>query len=266
MTTMMIISLLLSLTAFGNTSHLFVNAFGALHSHVQLLRSSSQLSAAGSTSTSLMATTGNVNKYDELIQWFLSSSDKSYLSSKVEFRPSTRGGLITGGYGTFTNDDLVDGELLLRIPRNCCVTLDDALTDVECGSAFQKLLERFGPGSDTVVLAGYLAKEYLLLKEYDRRIQDGAVSDDGTPEMRRLSNIKFSPYLRTLPWERGVNAQEHVLFWEDEDVESLLKGSLAYDDAIEIRSTVSILETISTLFFSMNDTCAYIHFPSCIQG
>jgi len=41
--------------------------------------------------------------------------------------------------------------------------------------------------------------------------------------------------LRTLPWERGINAQEHVLFWEDGDVDALLKGSLAYADAVEIR-------------------------------
>jgi hypothetical protein len=63
---------------------------------------------------------------------------------------------------------------------------------------------------------------------------------DDNAEMRRLSNIKFAPYLRTLPWERGVNAQEHVLFWEDGDVEALLGGSLAYADAVETRATVKI--------------------------
>ncbi len=246
-TTMMIISLLLPLLvlSIGNTPCLFANAFGVIHRHVPSVRRIPQLSAAASTTTTSI---GNVEKYDDLIRWFLSASDKSYLSPKVGFRPSTRGGLVTGGYGTFANDDLVEGELLFRIPRNCCVTLDDALTDLECGPAFQKLLEQFGPGSDTVIVAGYLAKEYLLLKEYDRRLQDGAKPDDDTPEMRRLSKIKFSPYIRTLPWERGVNAQEHVLFWEDEDVEALLKGSLAYDDAIEIRSTVSIQDEDVTLF------------------
>lgn len=235
----MIISLLLPLLvlSIGNRSCIFANAFGIVHRHVPSVSRILQLSAASSTETTSV---GNVEKYDDLIQWFLSSSDKSYLSPKVGFRPSTRGGLVTGGYGTFANDDLVEGELLFRIPRICCVTLDDALTDLECGSAFQKLLEQFGPGSDTVIVAGYLAKEYLLLKEYDRRLQDGAKPDDNTPEMRRLSNIKFAPYIRTLPWERGVNAQEHVLFWEDEDVEALLKGSLAYGDAIEIRTTVSV--------------------------
>jgi hypothetical protein len=58
--------------------------------------------------------------------------------------------------------------------------------------------------------------------------------------MRRLANIKFATYLRTLPWGRGFNAQEHVLFWKDQDVDALLKNSLAYEDATEIRSTVKM--------------------------
>eukprot|EP00581_Thalassiosira_minuscula_P011255 CAMPEP_0183725914 /NCGR_PEP_ID=MMETSP0737-20130205/21895_1 /TAXON_ID=385413 /ORGANISM="Thalassiosira miniscula, Strain CCMP1093" /LENGTH=421 /DNA_ID=CAMNT_0025957081 /DNA_START=22 /DNA_END=1287 /DNA_ORIENTATION=- len=179
------------------------------------------------------------NKYDDLIQWFLSSNEKSYISSKVEIRPSTRGGLATGGYGMFASDDLSEGESILCIPRDCCVTLDDALNDIECGPSFKNLMEKAGPGSDTVVLVGYLAKEYLLLKEYERRLEAGEKPDDNA-EMRRLSKIKFASYFRTLPWARGVNAQEHVLFWEDEDVDSLLKGSLAYDDAMETRSSVEL--------------------------
>ncbi len=127
-TKMRVISLLLPQLAFGNTTRLFANAFGALQGNVLSLRRISQFSAAASSS---VTSTGNVSKYDDLIQWFLSSSDKSYLSPKVEFRPSTRGGLLTGGYGTFVNEDLVEGELLLRIPRNCCVTLDDALSDLD---------------------------------------------------------------------------------------------------------------------------------------
>lgn len=190
-----------------------------------------------------VATQSSKDKYDDLIQWLLASNEKSYIASNVEIRPSTRGGLATGGYGMFASEDLTEGELLLRIPRDCCVTLDDALNDDECGPAFQKLMDQAGPGSDTVVVAGYLAKEYLLLKEYDRRLEMGAQPDDNS-EMRRLSKIKFAPYLRTLPWARGVNAQEHMLFWEDGDVDSLLKGSLAYDDAVETRSTVKLATKI----------------------
>ncbi|KAL9183608.1 hypothetical protein ACHAXT_004464 [Thalassiosira profunda] len=200
------------------------------------------------TGTRLFATTevdaAAPAAYDDLINWFLSSNDKSYMSQKVEIRPSTRGGLATGGYGMFAKGELEEGELLLRIPRDCCVTLDDALKDAECGPAFKNLMEKAGPGSDTVIVAGYLAKEYLLLQEYDRRRAAGEKDDDNS-EMRRLSNIKFAPYYRTLPWKRGVNAQEHVLFWDDSDVEALLKKddgekSLAYDDAMETRATVKL--------------------------
>lgn len=181
-------------------------------------------------------TTKSQNKYDNLIQWFLSSNEKSYISPNIAIQQSARG--KASGYGMFAIKDVEEGELLLRIPRSCCVTLDDALTDPECGPAFKAVMDKAGPGSDTVILAGYLAKEYLLLKEYDTRLAAG-MKDDDNSEMRRLSKIKFAPYLRTLPWNRGVNAQEHVLFWEDEDVDALLKGSLAYDDAIETRNSVS---------------------------
>ena len=194
---------------------------------------------ASSTAT----TKSSTDKYDDLIQWFTKSNEKSYISPKVVIRPSTRGGLATGGYGAFASDDLEEGEVIFRIPKDCCVTMDDALNDSECGPSFKQLMEQAGPGADTVILAGYLAKEYLLLDEYDRRLKRGEKPDDNA-EMRRLSRIKFEPYLRTLPWKRGVNAQEHVLFWEDEDVDALLKGSLAYDDAVETRSTVKLATTI----------------------
>lgn len=234
----------LALLALGQGCQ-FVNAFQAHRisssqlSHPSRQRSVQLLAAEVADPPPATATTNkSQNKYDNLIQWFLSSSDESYISPKIAIRPSTRGGLATGGYGAFANDDFEDGELLLRIPRVCCVTLDDALNDTECGPSFKNLMEKAGPGSDTVVLAGYMAKEYLLMKEYDRRLKAGEKDDDNS-EMRRLSKIKFAPYFRTLPWERGVNAQEHVLFWENSDVDALLKGSLAYDDAIETRSTVS---------------------------
>jgi len=39
--------------------------------------------------------------YVDLVRWFLSTDERSYISSKIDFRPSTRGGLATGGYGAF---------------------------------------------------------------------------------------------------------------------------------------------------------------------
>ncbi|KAL3789226.1 hypothetical protein HJC23_002811 [Cyclotella cryptica] len=174
------------------------------------------------------------DRYDDLLKWFLSKNERSYVSSKFEIRPST-----CGGFGAFACGDLEEGELLLRIPRACCVTLDDAFNDVDCGPAFKRLMEQAGPGSDTVIIAGYLAKEYLLAQEYDRRlreVENGVLVDSSA--RKRLERIKYGPYLRSLPWKAGVNAQDHILFWEAGDVDSLFKGSLAYEDAFEIRNSV----------------------------
>lgn len=190
-----------------------------------------------SNAFSTTATSTAKSRYADLKDWLL-QGDGSF-SPKLDIRPSGRGGLATGGYGVFAGEDIDEGELLLKIPVDRCVTLDDALNDQECGPSFENLMKKAGPGSDTVVMAGYLAKEYLLLKEFDRRISEGATVDDDS-EMRRLANIKFAAYLRTLPWGRGVNAQEHVLFWKDEDVDALLEGSLAYKDATETRATVKM--------------------------
>lgn len=255
---------LVSLLVFGHGCVL-ANAFGVQTSQTAKctnlshpLQLQSRLPSVPRTRLYATDLATDASKYDDLTQWFLSSNEKSYISPKFEIRPSTRGGLATGGYGAFASEDVADGELLLRIPRDCCVTLDDALNDNECGSAFKKFMEQAGPGSDTVVLVGYMAKEYLLLKEYDRRLKAGAKPDDNS-EMRRLSKIKFGPYLRTLPWARGVNAQEHMLFWEDEDVDSLLKGSLAYADAIETRATVSCYELCDTMLFNLKDcSCLFL--------
>mmetsp|Transcript_29229 Transcript_29229/g.43632 ORF Transcript_29229/g.43632 Transcript_29229/m.43632 type:complete len:378 (-) Transcript_29229:17-1150(-) len=188
-------------------------------------------------------------RYADLKDWLLSGTDDSFISPKLDIRPSTRGGLATGGYGAFAGEDIDEGEILLKIPVAKCVTLQDALEDLECGPSFANLLKKAGPGSDTVVIAGYLAKEYLLLKEFDRRISEGATADDDS-EMRRLANIKFAAYLRTLPWGRGVNAQEHVLFWKDEDVDALLEGSLAYKDATETRATVKMATKVLNAIIS----------------
>jgi len=218
----------MALLALSYKGLLFVDAFSGASSPAAVSRT--QLHAQ-----SVAAPPTPQDKYDRLIAWLASSDDEMFLSSSVAVRPSTRGGLATGGYGVFATEDVPRGARLARVPRDRCVTLDDALGDGDCGPAFRRLLEQAGAGADTVVLAGYLAKQYLLLQERDRRAEAEA---ENSAEEGSASRIKFAPYLRTLPWSRGVNAQEHVLFWEDEDVDSLLKGSLAYADAIETRSTV----------------------------
>jgi len=181
-------------------------------------------------------------QYNSLTNWFTNKSPRAYISPKFSIAPSP-----AGGYGAFASQDVSAGELLLRIPRSVCLTLDDVFNDVECGNQFKKLMEEAGPGSDTVIIAGYLAKEYLLMQEYEMRLKDvlGGSSIDASAQ-KRFESVKFGPYLRSLPWRVGVNSQDHVLFWEEEDVERLLEGSLAYEDAIEIRNSVKYATKILT--------------------
>ena len=55
-----------------------------------------------------------------------------------------------------------------------------------------------------------------------------------------FDDVPFAPYILTLPWERGINDQEHVLFWSEADVEEYLAGSLAYEEAKSLRREVRL--------------------------
>ena len=69
-----------------------------------------------------------------------------------------------------------------------------------------------------------------------------AVGETRAEEGKETSN--FGPYLATLPWERGVNNQEHIIFWSDEDIESYLKGSMCYSEANSLREEVDYAITV----------------------
>lgn len=153
-------------------------------------------------------------KYESLIAW-LKSKD-AIVNDAIYIQQSSRG----GGYGAFVSTDIPEGDLLFTVPRSACITLDNVKTDPQCGDVFQKIMDKAGPGGNTVVMAGFLAKEYLC--------SDGVGDGD------------FGPYLETLPWVRGINAQEHVLFWESVDVEINLKGSFCYKETMELRSEVDL--------------------------
>jgi hypothetical protein len=122
--------------------------------------------------------------------------------------------------------DVEEGELLFTVPRKACFSLADATSDPSCGEAFSNLIEKAGPGGNTVVMAGYMAKEYLITMEDLKKGKE--------------PSSRWASYFQTLPWERGTNNQEHILFWSDEMVESLLKGSLCYGEATSLRQEVGL--------------------------
>mmetsp|Transcript_21580 Transcript_21580/g.30471 ORF Transcript_21580/g.30471 Transcript_21580/m.30471 type:complete len:375 (-) Transcript_21580:1016-2140(-) len=183
-------------------------------------------SALSSSVFPMEITTTSEEKYGKLLDWL--KSEDGEVNDKIEIKLSDRG----GGFGAFVTAPVEENELLFTVPRNACVTLSDAMSDSNCGEAFGSLIKAAGPGGNTVVMAGYLAKEYLLSKEEgtNKNIYDQESS----------SSPQFGPYLATLPWERGINNQEHVLFWNDDDVEKLLKGSLCYKESTELRSEVQL--------------------------
>ena len=164
------------------------------------------------------------SKYEDLMRWL--KQNGAEINEKLDIRQSSSG----CGYGVFTSDDVVEDELLFTVPRQACLTLDDSTNDPNCGEAFSNIIEKAGPGGNTVVMAGYMAKEYLLLLE-DVKKGKGA------------SN-RWGAYFQTLPWERGLNSQEHTLFWSDDMVESMLKGSLCYSEATSLREEVALATKI----------------------
>ena len=208
-----------------------------IQQHVQERLESSQ---STTTTTSLFMTSSLISepveksKYIQLLEWLqqpqpqAQSDDEeenietAYINEKLIINESTGG----DGYGMFVTQDCTEDELLFTIPRNLCFTLNDALEDVDCGTQFKSLIDKAGPGGNTVAMAGYMAKEYLVGKEQEK-------SDNN-------NSSRWGPYFATLPWKRGINNQEHILFWDDEKIESLLDGSLCYSEATSLREEVDL--------------------------
>lgn len=181
-------------------------------------------------------------KYAGLLKWL--ESNGATINESLEIRKSSQG--EQAGYGVFVNRPVKPDELLFSIPRDLCVTIEKATTSVdddgEFGDGLKTLIEKAGPGGTTVAMAGYMAKEYILmcLEERDRRegeqSQTRQQGDDNT-----LSNKnRWGPYMALLPWKRGINNQEHVLFWNEAKIEELLRGSLCYSEALSLREEVSL--------------------------
>ena len=169
------------------------------------------------------------NKYEAFLTWLKKQND-SFVSEKIELKPSS---LVGGGFGAFVTSAVEADELLFRVPRGACITMSDAFNDPHFGESFQKLVEKAGPGGNTVVLAGYIAKERL------KNFNSEETSVDS----------KYSSYLATLPWKRGVNNQEHILYWTDDEIETLLRGTMCCGEATDLRREVDLaIKVLDSIF------------------
>eukprot|EP00560_Eucampia_antarctica_P006144 CAMPEP_0197823286 /NCGR_PEP_ID=MMETSP1437-20131217/610_1 /TAXON_ID=49252 ORGANISM="Eucampia antarctica, Strain CCMP1452" /NCGR_SAMPLE_ID=MMETSP1437 /ASSEMBLY_ACC=CAM_ASM_001096 /LENGTH=348 /DNA_ID=CAMNT_0043422361 /DNA_START=47 /DNA_END=1093 /DNA_ORIENTATION=- len=163
--------------------------------------------------------TTSTEQYSSLLNWLNNTFPSSYVSPSIRLSPSPK-----GGHGAFATEDISEGSLLFSVPKEACITSSAVLEDKDCGKAFKTLIENAGPGAITVSLAGYLTKEYLCHLEGKESL--------------------YGPYLDTLPWKRGWNGQEHVLFWSKDDVEKYLKDSLCWRESNDLRTEVRVAKKI----------------------
>lgn len=174
--------------------------------------------------------------HSDMITW-LKQNPLTYINPKFKILPSESG----AGYGGFcspTPEKIIKtNEMIMCIPRTCCVTFDDALNDKKCGGAFRMIEEYELPDWQLLLVAGWTAKEYMVANILTEKLLSQGVTDDDELNACK-AKIKHWPYLKTLPWKQGKLDQDHVLFWSDDEVDTLFKDSFAYDDAQLIRSRV----------------------------
>lgn len=185
-----------------------------------------EFSDDGPTTKSTPTTKANLrssqdNVHTDMIEW-LKQHPLTYINPKFKILPSELGGY--GGFCAQTPENklMQQNEMIMCIPRELCITFEDALNDPKCGGAFRLIREYQLPDWRLLLVAGWAAKEYLMAN----LLED------------KKSEIKHLPYLKSIPWKRGELDQEHVLFWTEDEVETSLGGSLAYDDAQLVRSRV----------------------------
>ena len=170
------------------------------------------------------------SKYTNLLTW-IKAQPGAVLHPAIDIQPSHLG----GGYGVFCTQDIPQDTVLMEIPRSACVTMENALdpnvNNGESAKALQALMEKAGSGAETVAMAGFLALQRIQSLEH-------AQNPDQVPP------APFGPYLDTLPWERGINNQEHVLFWSDDLVNALLPGTMCYEEVVSLRSEVALATNI----------------------
>lgn len=163
-----------------------------------------------------------MSSMDDIPSLLASTHPDSYIGP-VEVAPSRiLGDDVFCGNGLFCTRSVSMHELLFSIgPTNdAIISLQTATKDVDCGEDFREIAELGKGGSQTVALAGWLAKTRICdLIDGDRPTDDFGVA-----------------YVRALPW--SPEDQDHVIWWRQDEADRLLDGSIMYEEATLIRTEV----------------------------
>jgi hypothetical protein len=170
---------------------------------------------------------------DRLLSWALCDSKNQELS--VSVKPSS----IGNGNGLFAKVSIQKNEVIMTIPSDKIINLEDAWEDVDLGDAFMYLTDVGGPGAKLASLAGFVAKEI-----------GSGIEKIFRPEQGKDVISNWQPYLDCLPDDKS----DHVIWWTGEKVDRLLQGSNIYEEVLATRSEVDIaIENIQAIFWNYHD-------------
>jgi hypothetical protein len=144
----------------------------------------------------------------DLLAWMMDTDeDVAVAVAVLSIGPSTISG---GGQGLFVTQNVAKGEVLLIIPESNIISVDNAWNDAVWGDAFCYLSDEGGAAGKMASLAGFVAKELLKQRE-----------------------SYWYPYLSMLPQQSSD--LDHVLWWSDEDIDTLLYDSNIYPEVSTLR-------------------------------
>lgn len=176
-----------------------------------------------------------------LLSWALEDADDS-MDFTVSIGPSKLmmvASKKSAGNGLFVNQSIKKGDILMVIPSEKVICVEDAWEDDLLGKDFMYLTDEGGPGAKLATLAGFVAKEAIL-----GGIETLFQPDDESIHSNSSSSGTWQPYFDCLPW-----TDDHVLWWSDDDIDRLLKGSNIYEEVVTMRTEVDIaIENIQNIF------------------
>eukprot|EP00548_Thalassiothrix_antarctica_P007127 CAMPEP_0194151866 /NCGR_PEP_ID=MMETSP0152-20130528/49795_1 /TAXON_ID=1049557 /ORGANISM="Thalassiothrix antarctica, Strain L6-D1" /LENGTH=319 /DNA_ID=CAMNT_0038855961 /DNA_START=146 /DNA_END=1105 /DNA_ORIENTATION=+ len=181
-----------------------------------------------------IASIDTTTKEERLLSWALLLSDDEH---NVSIGPSTISSNNSGN-GLFATKSISKDEIIMIIPYERILDIENAWEASDLGDAFCYLCDMGGSGAKLATLAGYIAKE-----------TRGGISNIFHPNNNDDEVSYWKPYLDCLPSKSAK--ENHILWWSNDKVERLLRGSNIYDEVMELRSQVTIaIENNQILFWN----------------